>query len=56
MESRFTQADFTGKQIGIYSQRDWTNSIDKIKFNQLVDDVAEKCEVAHAANFAELAN
>ena len=30
-----------------YSQRDWTNSIDKMKFNQLVDEAAEKFELAH---------
>ena len=30
-----------------YSQRDWTNSIDKVKFNQLVNEAAEKFELAH---------
>ena len=41
-------------QIGVYSQNDWTKSIDKTKFNQLVDDAAQKFEVAQAVNFANL--
>ena len=39
----------------VCSQRDWTKSIDKMKVNQLVGDAAEKCEVAQAVNFADLA-
>ena len=45
-ENRFTHADFTAQQLGIYSQHDWTISIDKMQFNQLVDDTAVKLEVA----------
>ena len=55
VENRFTNGDFTAQQFGIYSQHDWTKSIDKMKFNQLVDDAAEKFEVARAVNFADLA-
>ena len=55
VKKRFNHADFIALQLGIYSQHDWTKSIDKMKFNQLVDDVAEKFEVARAVNFADLA-
>ena len=55
LENRFTHADFTAQQLGIYSQHDCTKSIYKMKFNQLVDDAAEKFEVAQAVNFADLA-
>ena len=55
VENRFTHADFTAQQLGIYSQHDWTNSVDSKKFNQLVDDAAEKFEVARAVIFADLA-
>ena len=41
IENRFTHADFTTQQLGIYSQKECTNSIDKMKFNQLGDDAAE---------------
>ena len=51
IENRFTHADFSAQQLGIYSQHDWTKSIDKMNFNQLVDDAAEKFEVAQALNF-----
>ena len=34
---------------------DWTKSIEKMKFNQFVDDAAEKFEVARAVSFADLA-
>ena len=37
------------------SQHNWTKSLDKRKFNQLVDDEADKFEVAQAVNFADLA-
>ena len=53
VENHSTHAIF--KQFGIYSQHDWTKSIDKMKFNHLVDDSAEKFEVAQAVNFADLA-
>ena len=55
VENRFTHADFTAQQLGIYSQHDWTKSIEKLKFNQLVDDKVEKFEVVQAVNFADLA-
>ena len=42
VENRFTHADFTAPQLGKYNQQDWTKSLDKMKFNQLVDDAAEK--------------
>ena len=32
VENRFTHADFTAQQLGIYSQYDWTKPIDKMKF------------------------
>ena len=54
-KNRFTHADFTSQQLRIYSQHDWTKSIDKKKFNQLVDDAAKKFELARAVNFADLA-
>ena len=54
-ENRFTHADFTAQQLGIYNQHDWTKSIDRMKFNQLFDDAAEKIKVARAVNFADLA-
>ena len=54
-ESRFTHADFIAQQLGIYNQRDWTDSIDKMKFKQLLDDAAEKFEVKQAVIFADLA-
>ena len=50
----FTHADFTTKELVIYSQRDWTNSIDKWKFNELVDNAAGKFEVAQTVNYKEL--
>ena len=53
-ENGFTHSDFTAHQLGIYSQHDWTKSIDKMKYNQLVDDAAEIFEVAQAVNFADL--
>ena len=56
IQSRFTQVEFIAQQLGIYSQRDWTNSIVRVKFNQLVDDAAKKFEVAQAVNFAYHAN
>ena len=52
-ENRFTHADFTAQQLGIYSQHELTKSINKMKFNQLVDDAAENFEVARAVNFAD---
>ena len=55
VENRFTHAGFTAQQLGIYSQHDWSKSIDKMKFNQLDDDAADKFEVAQAVNFADLA-
>ena len=55
IENRFTNADFIAQQLGIYSQHDWTKSIEKTKFNQLVDDAAIKFVVARAINFADLA-
>ena len=55
VENRFTHVDFAAQQLGIYSQHDGTKSIDKMKFNQLLDDAAEKFEVAKAVNFADLA-
>ena len=55
VDNHFTHADFTAQQLGIYSQYDWTKSVDKMRFNQLVDDAAEKFEVARAVNFADLA-
>ena len=55
VENRFTHADFTAQQLGIYTQHDWTRSIDKMKFNQLVYDAAEKFEVSQAVNFADFA-
>ena len=54
VENRFTHAELTAQQLGIYSQKDWNKSIDKMKFNQLVDDAAEKFEVVRAVNFADL--
>ena len=53
VENRFTHADFTAQQLGIYCQHEWTKSIDKMKFNQSVDDAAERLEVAQAVNFAD---
>ena len=55
VENCFTHADFTAQQRGIYSQHDWTKALDKMKYYQLVDESAEKFEVAQAVNFAELA-
>ena len=55
VENRLTSADFTAQQLGIYSQPDWTKSIDKMEFNQIVDDAVQKFEVAQAVNFADLA-
>ena len=54
VENRFTHANFTAQQLEIYSQHDWTKSIDKMKFNQLVGYSAEKFEVARAVIFADL--
>ena len=53
--NHFTHAEFTAQQLGINSRHDWTKSVDKMRFNQLVDDAAEKFEVASAVNFANLA-
>ena len=53
-KDRFTNSDFTAEQLGIQHQHDWTKSIDKMKFNQFVDDVVEKFEEAQAVNFADL--
>ena len=55
VDNHFTHAEFTAQQLGIYSQHHWTKSEDKMRFNQLVDDAAEKFEVARAVNFADLA-
>ena len=55
VHNQFTHADFTEQQLGIYSQHGWSKSVDKMRFNQLVDDAAEKFEVARAVNFADLA-
>ena len=55
VENRFTHADFTAQQLGIYSQHDGTKSIDKMKFHQLVDDATEKFEITQAVNFADFA-
>ena len=55
VDNRFTHSEFTAQQLGIYSRRNWTNSIYMNKFNQLVDDAAKKFEVAQAVNFADLA-
>ena len=55
VDNHLTHAEFTAQQLGIYSQHDWTKSVDKMRFNQLVDDAAEKLEVARAVNFADLA-
>ena len=33
VENRFTYAEFTAQHFGIYSQHDWTKSIDKMKIN-----------------------
>ena len=55
VENRFSHADLTAQQLGIYSRHDWTKSIDKIKFNQFIDNAAEKFEVAQAVNFADFA-
>ena len=55
VENRFADAEFTSQQCGIYSQHDWTKSKDKMKFNDFVDDAAEKFEVASTVNFADLA-
>ena len=45
----------SAQQLGIYSQRDWTNFIDKTKYNQLVDDSALEFEKAQAVNLEILA-
>ena len=55
VENRFIPADLTAQQLGIYSQHNWTISVDNMKFNLLVDDAAEKIEVARAVNFAKQA-
>ena len=55
VDNHFTHAEFTAQQLGIYSQHDWTKSVDKMRFNKLVDDAAEKFEVARAVNFEDLA-
>ena len=55
LENRFTQAHFSAQQFGIHSQHDWTKSIDKMNFIQLVDDAAEKFEVPQAVIIADLA-
>ena len=55
VENYSTHADFTAQQLGIYSQHDWTKPINKMKFNQGVDDAAENFEAAQAVNFADLA-
>ena len=48
-------ADSNAQQLGNYSQRDWTNSKDKMKFNQLLDDATEKLEVEQVVKFSDLA-
>ena len=55
VENTFTHADFTAQQFSIYSQHNWTKSIDKMKFNQLIDDAADKFEVAQAVDSTNLA-
>ena len=55
VDSHFTHAEFTAQQLGFYSQHDWNKSVDKMRFNQLVDASAEKFELARAVNFADLA-
>ena len=54
-KNRFTHADVNAQQLGICSQLGWKTSIDKLKFNQLVDDAAEKVEVSQSVNFPEFA-
>ena len=56
VENRFNHAIFIAQQLGIYSQRHWTNSINKVEFNQLVDDAAEKFEIVKAVNLQTLQN
>ena len=53
--NRFTYAGFTAQKLGIHNQHDGTKSMNKLKFNQLVDDPADKIELAQAVNFADLA-
>ena len=55
VEKLFTLAEFTAHQLGIHRQIDWTNSIDNMKFNQLVGNAAETIAVAQAINIADLA-
>ena len=55
VKNRFTHADFTAQQLGIYSEHGWNKSIDKANFNQIVDDATEKFEVEKAVNFPDLA-
>ena len=52
IELRFTQINFTAQQLGIFSKREWTNSIDKMKYNQIADDAAEKTEVNKFCGFS----
>ena len=54
IELHFIHAEFTPQQIVIYSQRDWTSSIDNLNFNQIVDNALEKFEVARAVKFVDL--
>ena len=56
IENHFTNADCTALQLAMYSKRNGTDSIKKMKFNQIVDDATEKFEVAHAVNFQTLQN
>ena len=46
IERRFTNANFNAQQLGIYIQRDWTNSMDKLKFSQLLNDAAVKFDTS----------
>ena len=48
----FTPDEITAQHFGIYSQNDWTDSIDKM---ELVDDAAEIFDVSQAVSLADLA-
>ena len=52
---KITQVKLTAQQIGIFSQSDGTLPIDKMNFNQWVDDAAKKIEAPQVVNFAEWA-
>ena len=56
IENRFTHADYTAQQLVIFSKRNWTDSINKMQFNQSVDGAAKKFEVAQVVNFQTLQN